>query len=87
MKYEGINFIATYTDAHNISPNLGWLDLRVMHCGPRGEAITHRHTRHQIFWIEPHDNIRPGAGSPSMAQVLCRLNDKHDHLYPHFGHL
>lgn len=75
ITFEGISFVATYTDAFMISPNLGWLDLRIYHCGPRGEAILHRQTRHNIFWIEPHNNIRPGFGAPSMAQALCRVKD------------
>lgn len=73
--FESITVTATYSDAHNISPNLGYLDLRVMHSGPRGEAITYRQTRHMVFMVEPHDHIRPGFGSPSVAQVIARTRD------------
>jgi len=73
--FEGISFVATYSESPTTGPNIGWLDLRIMHCGPRGEAIAHRHTKHNVFMAEPHDNIRPGFGSPSWAQVICRAKD------------
>jgi hypothetical protein len=51
---QGWGYIGKVSRAWDVSPNLYWLDLVVMDCGPRGEAVPVARTQHHVV-----DHVRP----------------------------
>lgn len=62
----GCGYVGTVSRAHHVSPNLYWLNLSVVDCGPRGEAVPVAQTAHHVF-ADPGHPVRPGFSTRDVA--------------------